>query len=151
LLRPFRNLYRHALILLDHDGCGREAETPEKLESELEARLDESGWEGRARAIVLDPELEIWVWTNSAHVLQFVGWKGDQPALTKWLTERSYLKEGQSKPERSQEAVEELLRLARLPRSSSRYFEISQKVSLHRCEDRAFLKLRDTLKGWFPA
>src|SRR6266513_2389199 len=57
-LRPFASRYERALVLLDHAGCGQEAEECSKLEADIEKRLGVTGWEGRAAAIVIAPELE---------------------------------------------------------------------------------------------
>ena len=59
-LRPFWNRYAHALVMLDRDGCGQERLPREALEEQLELRLSQNGWNQRAAAVVLDPELEIW-------------------------------------------------------------------------------------------
>jgi hypothetical protein len=150
-LRAFSSLYRHGLILLDRDGRGSESQSREQLESDIEFRLDASGWNGRAKAIVLDPELEVWVWSESPHLSHFLGWTADAASLRQWLIDQGYLTTDRPKPDRPKDAVEKLLRRARLPRSSSRYFELAQKISLHRCEDRAFLKFKETLLSWFPA
>ncbi|MFB3133348.1 MAG: hypothetical protein ACE10K_12585, partial [Rhodothermales bacterium] len=53
------------------------------------------------------------------------------------------------KPQRPKEAVEAVLRATDTPRSSSLYRQLAQKVSLNRCDDPAFLKLKSTLQEWF--
>ena len=53
----------------------------ENLETEAEQRLSSSGWDDRAVAIVLDPELEIWVWSDSPEVDDVLGWRGRIPRL----------------------------------------------------------------------
>ncbi len=55
-LRPFVTQYQRALVLLDHQGCGREREDRSALEEDVERRLSESGWEDRAAAVVIAPE-----------------------------------------------------------------------------------------------
>jgi hypothetical protein len=72
-LRPFASRYERALVLLDHAGCGREVVETSVLESELQARVGEAGWGGRAAAIVIAPELENWVWSDSPHIDQALG------------------------------------------------------------------------------
>jgi len=59
-LRPFVNQYNHALIVLDHEGCGQEEKTRIELEKNIETQLTASGWNDRAAAIVIEPELENW-------------------------------------------------------------------------------------------
>jgi hypothetical protein len=150
-LRPFVNQYAHALILLDREGSGRERICRETLESEIEERLNRSGWGNRAAAIVIDPELEMWVWSDSPHVDSVLGWEGKEPALRNWLQERGYLQEGRIKPGRPKEAMEQALRTVRKPRSSSIYQQLARKVSLERCTDSSFVKLKTILQGWFPS
>ena len=66
------------------------------------------------------------------------------------MIEQGLLEEGEVKPRRPKEALQAALREARIPRSSSLYQRIAEKVSLRECEDRAFLKFKDILKDWFP-
>ncbi|MFY9825484.1 MAG: hypothetical protein WAM82_29190 [Thermoanaerobaculia bacterium] len=150
-LRSFATRYDWALVLLDHAGCGREQEDRSALESDLERRLGEAGWEGRAAAIVIAPELESWVWSDSPKVDLALGWEGKSPPLRDWLREKGLLQAGVVKPAEPKRAVELALRTARKPRSSAIYFELAQGVSTDRCTDPAFAKLRRCLREWFPA
>ena len=117
----------------------------------MEERLSSSGWGGRAACVAIDPELEVWVWTNSPHVESLLGWKGRQPGLRDWLREQGHLQGGEGKPSDPKGAVQMALRVARRPRESRLYAELAQTVSLDGCVDEAFLKLRRTLSGWFGA
>lgn len=78
-LRPFSHQYAHALVLLDRDGCGQESVDRATLERQVEDHLAASGWADRAAAIVIDPELEIWVWSDSPHIATALGWASDGP------------------------------------------------------------------------
>ncbi len=149
-LRSYHGRYRYALVLFDREGSGREERSREDLEQDLEQRLASAGWGDRAAAVVVDPELEIWIWSDSPHVDEVLGWKNRSPALRSWLVEAGFLAEGELKPERPKEAVEKALRLARKARSSSRYRQLAERVSFQRCEDLAFQKLKRVLQGWFP-
>ncbi len=149
-LRPFSSRYERALVLLDHAGCGRETVERSGLESELEGRLSDAGWKDRAAAIVISPELESWVWSDSPHIARAFGWVGREVPLKDWLVEKGFLAVGAIKPAKPKEAVELALRTAYKPRSSSIYFELAQSVSTDRCIDPAFLKLRRCLREWFP-
>ncbi len=133
------------------DGCGREEESREALENQVETQLHSTGWDDRARAIVIDPELEVWVWSDSPHVPAALGWKGDLPALRRWLIEHRLWTEDQPQPDDPKAAMEKILRINSRPRSSSIYEDLARKVSLQRCHDAAFLKLRETLVAWFRA
>ncbi len=149
-LRLYTRSHRHALVMLDREGSGQEGLSRESLEQSVEGLLAISGWEDRACAIVIDPELEVWVWSGSSYVDTVLGWEGKQPDLRAWMMSEGFLLPDQIKPNRPKEAVEQALRLASRARSSSRYFELSKKVSLGRCADQAFIKFKNTLRAWFP-
>jgi hypothetical protein len=147
--KPFVSEYQHALLMFDREGCGREMLSAEELERQAEAELVAKGWPDRAAVIVLDPELEIWVWSDSPHVDAQIGWSG-QPGLRDWLRGAGFLQAGQVKPARPKEALEAALRKSRKARSATLFRALAEKVSLSRCTDRAFLKLKSTLQTWFP-
>ncbi len=75
--------YAHAMVLFDREGCGQEKRSPTDLESEVERQLFNAGWHDRAVAVVLDPEIEAWVWSDSPHVADILGW--DNSSLRVWL------------------------------------------------------------------
>lgn len=148
--RTLRSRFRHAVVLLDHEGSGRDHEdTALQLEEDLEARLAPD-WGDRAAAVVIEPELEAWVWSDSPHVETQLGWKDRTPDLRTWLVEHDYLAEGAAKPERPKEAVKKALRMARRPRSSAIYESLARSVSFRRCQDRSFQRFCKILRGWFP-
>lgn len=64
------------------------------------------------------------------------------------MEQRFLLSDG-SKPERPKEAMEQALRMVRLPRSSALYRQLAQQVSLARCTDASFLKFKALLQNWF--
>lgn len=147
-LLSFTGQYDHALVLLDREGCGQAGRSRVELEAEVEACLAGSGWEGRAAAVVIDPELEVWIWSDSPHVGPGLGLEEDSK---NWLRDEGFLQEGQIKPSRPKEAVERALRSARRPRSSAIYLDLARRVSTSRCSDPAFLKLKSTLVSWFAS
>lgn len=67
-LRPFLRYYRHALVMFDSVGSGRETLSAEALSAEVRGRIAASGWGDRAEVIVLDPEIEVWVFPTSGQV-----------------------------------------------------------------------------------
>jgi hypothetical protein len=148
-LRSFRDVYSYSIVVFDKQGCGSETSSRQELEKNVEDLLKSVGWENRSIAVVLDPELEIWVWNDSPHLSEILGWKQGNANLREWLVQKEYLAEGQVKPKMPKEAMEEVLRLARKPRSSSVYSQIASKVSFKNCVDPSFLKLKLTLQQWF--
>ena len=148
-LRPFVNDYTHAMVIFDRSGSGREALPADRLSEEVRGRLAANGWGDRAEVIVLDPELEVWVFAASPHVERCLGWRG-RAGLREWLERENLWLPGQPKPSNPREALEKALFEAQQPRSSSVYQCLGQRVSVLRCVDPAFRKFKDTLSRWFP-
>ena len=146
----FVEQYRYCLLIFDYEGSGRENLSPRQLKHEINTEFAGTPWGERARAVLLVPELEAWVWCDSPHVDDVIGWKDRQPSLRQWLQEDGWLKEGGRKPDRPKEAFEEALWLSRKPRSSSLYLQIARRVSLAQCEDSAFREFNKVLRDWFP-
>lgn len=149
-LRAFSNQYEHAIVMLDREGSGRESEESTQIERNVEERLSRNGWDDRAATIALDPEVEIWVWSDSNEVDQVMGWTGRIPSLRDWLVEESYVDRASDKPSRPKEAFRGALKHVRKQPSSSLFFKMAERVSVQRCNDRAFLKLKERLACWFP-
>ena len=149
LLRPLSVDHRYALVLFDREGCGQEAKSRGAIEEEVESRLAKAGWADRAAVIVIDPELESWVWSDSPEVDSVLGWAGREVALRDWLRERGFEFADSGKPLRPKEAMQSAMRHVRKSRSSAIYHRLSSVVSLKRCSDEAFLKLRERLGTWF--
>lgn len=148
-LRAFAQDYRHALVVLDHEGSGCEQIFPDALAAQITQQLSESGWHGRAQTIVIAPELEVWVWNPSPHVAECIGWGNRQPDLRNWLARAGYWPESQSKPSHPKEALEAALREIRRPRSSALYGDLATKVSLRGHTEPAFAALTSALRRWF--
>ena len=142
--------YHHGLLMFDHEGSGREQERVEEIRESLDADFAGSAWGDRAKAIVLSPELEVWIWSDSPHVAAVTGWTGRQAPLRDWLEEHDWLRPNEVKPKRPKEAFQAALRAARRPRSASLYRQIAERVSLRHCTDRSFLEFREVLRRWFP-
>ena len=149
-LSDYSEQYRYGLLMFDHEGCGREQARPQDLQTELDQEFTRSAWGNRAKTVVLSPELEAWVWSDSLHVDDAAGWKNRQPSLRNWLIQRGWLQQGAIKPARPKEAFEAALREVHIPRSSSLYQQIAEKVSLRHCQDAAFLEFKGILRQWFP-
>ncbi|MSR58466.1 MAG: hypothetical protein EXS05_12570 [Planctomycetaceae bacterium] len=149
-LRSFCNQYDHALVVFDREGCGRERISRVEIEQDIERLLSSNGWESRAAVVVIDPELENWVWSDSPHVDAVCGWSGKSPALRNWLIQRGFLNAGNTKPAPPKQAFREALREVRKQPSASLFTELANRVSLARCSDPAFQKMKSTLQTWFP-
>jgi len=150
-LRPFVNLYQRALVIFDREGCGREDHSRLEIEREAEDALASSGWKDRSSVIVIDPELEAWVWSDSPHVPTVLGWTDPAADLHTWLQAHNFALLPNRKPSRPKEAMLATLRAMRKPPSAARFQQLASKVSFTRCTDDAFLKLLTTLRRWFAS
>jgi len=146
LLRGYRDRAAHALVVLDWAWDGAPAATGEELEETLESSLGLGDW---ARAVVIDPELEVWVFSGSPHVAVALGWQEGMPALREALNDQELWYPEHAKPQDPKAAVEWALRRARKPRSSALFRDLALHVGLSHCQDRAFLRLKGLLVGWF--
>jgi hypothetical protein len=149
-LRPYRATYAHALVLFDRDWEGAPAETGDKLQRLLEERLERVGLQDWAEVVVIDPELEIWVFSDSPRVAQCLGWSDQRQPLRQWLQERRLWPPESDKPTDPKLAVEHALYEIRRPRSSSIYRDLATRVGVDRCSDQSFARFRALLRRWFP-
>ncbi len=150
-LRNLRADYRYGLVLFDYDGCGAShTSSPDEIASNVEERLQQSGWGDQARCVVIDPELEVWVWSDSQEVDRCLGWGDTSQRLQDWLVNNGHWPAGASKPPAPKKAMEDALREAQLPHSSSIFRELADSVSLQGCKDDSFQRFRQILQGWFP-
>jgi len=138
------------MVLFDKEGCGREKYSSTEIEEEVERRLSINGWDERCAAIVIDPELEAWVWSDSSEVDKVFGWNNRKPPLREWLKSNTpYWSRERLKPERPKEALRSAMKEVRQPFSSRLFADLAQTVSLERCIDPSFNKLKIILKTWF--
>lgn len=149
-LRPLHTVYRHALVVFDHQGCGREGDAPECVANEVRLRLERNGWGDLAQTVVVAPELEVWVWSDSPHVAECLGWSHARPALRQWLAANGNWPRNQQKPTDPKGALEDALRHVRKPRSSAIYYELARRVTLRGHHEPAFARLVCALQSWFP-
>jgi len=151
LLQPYQNRARYALIVLDHEGSGQEDRTADEIAGDLKNRMAQSGWSKRTAVLVLQPELENWVWSDSPEVDRAMGWDGRNPPLRQWLMDRGGWSQGDEKPSKPKECFEAALREVGMRRSSAIYRNLAENVGLSRCQDRGFHAFLAIMKEWFPA
>jgi hypothetical protein len=151
LLRPLQRTHRHALIVLDNDWNGSPG--VERIRRDISNNMITSGWDvERFEVVVIDPELENWIWQDSPHIAEAFAYRHSQP-LREWLRDRvpPMWADGDPKPARPKEAVEAVLRMTRTPRSAALYRRIVERVSVRGCTDPAFGLMCERLQRWFPA
>lgn len=140
-LRTYIKEYRYALIVFDYEGCGA-SQTASELEIDLEQSLQVTGWRDRIAVIVIDPELENWVFSPSPQVAKVIADNNRE------IYDRHYNPK-QGKPTRPKETMQQIMRKAKVQRSSALFYELARKVSWKGCTDPAFQKLIRVLRQWF--
>ena len=150
-LDTVRDSHSKALVVFDFEGCGENRLDAAGLEANLEQDLRDRGWEeDRVAYVVINPELEAWVFGASFdHIRRAVGWSESQRPVD-WLASNGFGYESTGKPRDPKAALEALLYQSRRPRSAKLYENLARAVSLDNCQNRSFGKLRSTLQRWFP-
>jgi hypothetical protein len=143
--------YQRLLLVADLEGSGQEAAGATLLETRLEQTCIKMGWPSQvAAAVIIEPEIEQWVWSSSPHVEAVLGWTRSEP-VREWLGKRGFEVDPEnSKPLRPKEAMHAVLRECRVQISSALFARLGGVVSFKRCRDRSFCKLVKVLQEWFP-
>lgn len=148
-LRPYIAEFAHALVIFDREGSGSDA-SREEIQHNAEQDLARNGWRDRSKAIVIEPELESWVWVRSAKVAETLGWRRGYDELRSWLCARDLWEAGTAKPSDPKAAFHVALREGRKRPSAALFGELAASVPFARCRCPAFNDLRETLCAWFP-
>jgi hypothetical protein len=150
LLSIYTKQATHGLVLLDRDWDGVPANSAAELAAVVETRLTNlpSGW---ARCIVIDPELEAWLFTRSPRLDEALGWRDRQPDLASALASRSLWHRDADKPAAPKAAIKWALSQVGKQTSSSIYRQIAEHLGLGKCTDPSFQRFRTILQTWFPA
>jgi hypothetical protein len=147
ILRPYLNTHRRALVVLDQQ-FGRERPS-EEVRGDIERRLNTNGWQDRAAAAVIDPELEVLLWQDNPHVELALRHTG--PSLRQLLAQDGRWPTGAAKPPAPKEVIQALIRANRAGPPMVVYSRIARAVSTAGCVSPAFHHVRDALRAWFPA
>ena len=149
-LRPYLGQYCRALVVFDKHGCGREHDSRERIQLDVEQSLASNGWDlDHVKAVVIEPELEAWVWTGSPRVAGVLGWPHGYDHLRGWLVDRGLWLEGNAKPTDPKAAMKAVLRQTNKPHSASLFGELAKRTTWRGCQCPAFAELKSTLKRWF--
>ena len=151
LLRPFSGTYRHAVVVVDEEWDGSPGAAA--IESHLNEHLTDVGWgPPDGLSLVVKPEVDNWLWSDSPHSATALGWPSWEE-LRPALQSNGWLEGEASKPARPKEAAEWALRhgAGNAKRSASLYRKVAASVSVRRCVDPALDVLLKALRHWFPA
>ena len=139
--------FRHALVLLDFDGSGETDLAPLELEAAIDQRLMVT-WAGHGKAIVIAPEVDVWLWGSDNALRETLNWPLPG-SIRDWLRGRGFQFTTDDKPLRPKEALDAMRAVHKQPRSSAMYEKVTGRISLKRCSDAAFVRLRVQLRIWF--
>lgn len=149
-LRPYRRDAHHACVLLDRAWEGVPAKPATDLEADVDRELRQLGaaW---AKGIVIDPELEAWLFRRSPRLDEKVGWRDRSPTLTEALADNGMWPTDAAKPADPKATIEWAMQQGGVIRSSSVYRELAGVLGTRDCTDAAFDRFRTMLQGWFPS
>ena len=153
-LRELQGDFARAIVVFDYEGCGLADLSAVELENQLEVELMGSGWrEDSVAVIVIEPELESWLFGGTLqHLENAISWRQNQrETLRRWLANNGHWPSGVAKPTDPKATVERLLQILGKPLTSDIFAEVARRASVRGCQDRAFLKFRDTLQRWFSS
>ena len=145
-LSIFIRQFNYALVLLDAAWEGSPGAN--EIAAKVQSDLDGNGWRNRSAVIVVDPELEIWVWSDSPHVPQMLD--SDWATIRAFAQAQGYWNAGLAKPTQPKALLDDLLYHANRHRSSALFTQLARVVSVERCQDPSFARFRSVLQEWFP-
>lgn len=152
VLRAAQRTHQHAILIFDHHGSGADHKSRDTIESELQQELNANGWtDGDAAVIVIEPELEAWVWAASPRVQDVLGWKDERHELRDFLERKGFWDKDAIKPNDPKEAMKAALKQKNMPGGARVFARLASRVGLSQCEDPAFQKFRETLHRWFKS
>lgn len=148
LLRYYQSSHQNAVIVLDNAWQG--SPSVDKIRADISTRMEQVGWErNRFVIIVIDPELEVWMWQDNPHVAQAFGFS-IRPSLRKWLYTQGLWSIDAPKPSDPKLAFEKTLKVSKAKIPSVVFKKICSQISCKHCVDDAFGLLKSTLQNWFP-
>jgi len=149
LLRPRLGEYGHAIVMLDAEWDSAPSANDQRCE--IEGRLYQAGWpEDSIVAIVVEPEIDAWLWTGTVHTARALNWPNYEE-LEAFLLERGFLREGEQKPQRPKEAALLAIREKQRPFSSAIHRYVAENASITKyCLEPGLCRLVETLRRWFP-
>jgi hypothetical protein len=152
-LSQHRDTHRRVVVMLDSGLSWSPSPPDEQIEADIIAQIEPFWPPERHVAILIEPELDVWLWHRGAaslpHALGITS-RLDKD-LYEILRENGYWPDGARKPPDPKAAREFLQRPPyRADKSSAVFRRVAERLSVRHCDDKAFLKLRDTLREWFP-
>jgi hypothetical protein len=149
LLRPYLPSHQNAVVMLDKKFGGQ---LPAAIvRDQILDNLLRNGWSAECvEVVVIDPELEVWLWQRgNAHVARVFLYNGSV-SLEAFLEAEGFWSAAALKPVRPKEAARLLLQRYRGGVPIVVYARIIENISVRGCRDPAFNLLAAALRRWFP-
>jgi hypothetical protein len=149
LLRRFLHSHQNAVVMLDKNFGGRLPAAV--VRGEILHNLLHNGWSAECvEVVVIDPELEVWLWQRgNLHVTRAFRYNGPV-SLESFLEAAGFWSTTASKPARPKEAARLLIRQYNAGVPMVVYSRIIENISVRGCQDPAFNLLASALRRWFP-
>jgi hypothetical protein len=144
LLKPFVDSHGRAVVILDEDWVGSPG--ADVIRRHIGERMAEV-WKEFA-IIVIVPELEAWLMNENEHLARIFRCPKNYREI---LANADFWPVGSAKPPRPKEALEYLRKRHKARATNAEFGKLAEAMSVRRCQDPAFLQLRDKLREWFPA
>jgi len=151
-LRPFIRRARYALVVMDFRwDRPPNLRSPDQIQEELRSRLSRSGWQDRCEVIVIDPEVEVWLWADPHLIVEWLDPNRKYPI-------QSLFPVRNTKPAQPKEELDRIIRQINhryrlgVRMKTELYKWVAEKVPkrlLETCADPAFSALRWALSSWF--
>jgi hypothetical protein len=149
LLRRYLPFYQNAIVILDKNFGGRLPAAV--VREEILRNLLHNGWSAECvEVVVIDPELEVWLWQRgNPHLAREFRYNGSV-SLEEFLEAEGLWSSATLKPAKPKEAAGVLLQRYRAGPRIVVYRRIVEHISVRGCQDPAFNLLADALRRWFP-
>ena len=149
LLRPYIRSHQNAVVMLDKKFGGQLPAAV--VRGEILGNLLHNGWSAEcAEVVVIDPELEVWLWQRGNPHIGMAFRYNSPISLEEFLATEGLWSSAAVKPTKPKEAASLLLRQYRAGSPMVVYSRIVEHISVRGCQDPAFGHLVSALRRWFP-
>jgi len=148
LLRSYLKTHNRAIVVLDQQFGG---EIPaDVVRKGIIDNLNLNGWDGRCAVVVIEPELEAWLWQDNVNVEAAVR-HIRPPSLRDYLLAEGEWPQDEWKPISPKESIQRVIRANHAGPHTLVYARIAKSVTVRGCLDPAFVHFARTLCDWFGA
>jgi hypothetical protein len=149
LLRPYLPSHQNAVVILDQN-FGRRLPAA-VVRGEILNNLLRNGWSAECvEVVVIDPELEVWLWQRgNPHIARAFRYN-ESVSLEAFLEAAGFWSAAASKAARPKETARLLIRQYNAGVPMVVYTRIIENISVRGCQDPAFNLLASALRRWFP-